>query len=72
MEFSNGDDKVADRIGFRTIETRGKDILLNGKPVFLRGISLHEEISLIPGRLRGQGDMRMLLQCDEVQKRYGF
>jgi beta-glucuronidase len=30
--------------------------------VFLRGISLHEENPLIPGRLRGQGDMRMLLQ----------
>jgi beta-glucuronidase len=32
-----------DRIGFRTIETRGEDILLNGKRVFLRGISLHDE-----------------------------
>ena len=62
VEFSAGGDKVLDRIGFRTIETRGQDILLNGKPVFLRGISLHEENPLIPGRLRGQGDMRMLLQ----------
>ncbi len=62
VEFSGGGDKVLDRIGFRTIETRGQDILLNGKPVFLRGISLHEENPLIPGRLRGQGDMRMLLQ----------
>ena len=62
VELAGGGDKVADRIGFRTIETRGKDILLNGKPVFLRGISLHEENPLIPGRLRGQGDMRMLLQ----------
>jgi hypothetical protein len=57
-----GDDKVSDRIGFRTIETRGEDILLNGKSVFLRGISLHDENPLIPGRLRGSGDMRMLLQ----------
>jgi beta-glucuronidase len=55
-------DKVSDRIGFRTIETRGEDILLNGKSVFLRGISLHDENPLIPGRLRGSGDMRMLLQ----------
>jgi beta-glucuronidase len=62
VELSAGDDKVKDRIGFRTIQTRGQDILLNGKPVFLRGISLHEENPLIPGRLRGQGDMRMLLQ----------
>ena len=38
-----GEDHWRDRIGFRTIEVRGADILLNGKPVFLRGISLHEE-----------------------------
>jgi len=38
-----GDDRWHDRIGFRTIERRGRDILLNGKPVFLRGISMHEE-----------------------------
>lgn len=38
-----GEDVWRDRVGFRTIETRGPDILLNGRPVFLRGISLHEE-----------------------------
>lgn len=62
VELSAGEDRVRDRIGFRTIETRGQDILLNGKSVFLRGISIHDENPLIPGRLRGQGDMRMLLQ----------
>jgi beta-glucuronidase len=62
VELAAGEDKLRDNIGFRTIQTRGQDILLNGKPVFLRGISLHEENPLIPGRLRGQGDMRMLLQ----------
>lgn len=40
--FESGEDRLADRIGFRTI-VRGQDILLNGRPVFLRGISLHEE-----------------------------
>jgi beta-glucuronidase len=38
-----GADSLADRVGFRTIAVRGPRILLNGKPVFLRGISLHEE-----------------------------
>ena len=38
-----GEDQWHDRIGFRTIERRGADILLNGKPIFLRGISMHEE-----------------------------
>ncbi|WP_113661755.1 glycoside hydrolase family 2 protein [Pedobacter nanyangensis] len=60
--ISSATDKVAEKIGFRTIETRGQDILLNGKSIFLRGISMHDENPLIPGRLRGQGDMRMMLQ----------
>lgn len=38
-----GTDCVADRIGFREIRGKGRDILLNGKPIFLRGISCHEE-----------------------------
>jgi beta-glucuronidase len=62
VEIEGTTDKVADKIGFRTIETKGQDILLNGKSIFLRGISMHDENPLIPGRLRGQGDMRMLLQ----------
>ncbi len=62
VTLSTAQDRVEDRIGFRTIETRGKDILLNGKPIFLRGISLHEENPLIAGRLRGESDMRMMLQ----------
>lgn len=36
-------DQVKDRVGFRTVETRGREILLNGMPVFLRGVCLHEE-----------------------------
>jgi len=54
-------DTVSDKIGFRTIETRGADILLNGKSVFLRGICLHDENPLIPGRPRNSSDCRMLL-----------
>lgn len=62
VEIAGTTDKVTDRIGFRTIETKGQDILLNGKSVFLRGICMHDENPLIPGRLRGEGDMRMMLQ----------
>lgn len=36
-------DTVTDRVGFRQIEVRGTDILLNGKNLFLRGISVHED-----------------------------
>ena len=42
--ISSENERVEDKIGFRTIEVKGKQILLNGKPVFLRGIAIHEEI----------------------------
>ncbi|MDQ2771727.1 MAG: beta-glucuronidase [Bacteroidota bacterium] len=61
VTLTNGAETVQDKIGFRTIQTRGQDILLNGKPTFLRGISIHDENPLIPGRARGEGDLRMLL-----------
>ncbi|HVX26414.1 MAG TPA: glycoside hydrolase family 2 TIM barrel-domain containing protein [Parafilimonas sp.] len=54
-------DEVNDEIGFRTIEAKGADILLNGKPIFLRGIALHDEDPLIPGRVRNISDARILL-----------
>lgn len=36
-------DSVSDKVGFREIRVQGMDILLNGKPIFLRGISCHED-----------------------------
>ncbi len=41
--LSTAQDSLTDRIGLRTIAVRGQDILLNGQPIFLRGISMHEE-----------------------------
>jgi beta-glucuronidase len=54
-------DTVHDSIGFRTIETRGTEILLNGKPVFLRGVSVHEEAPFRAGRAFSVEDARTLL-----------
>ena len=36
-------DSVSDTVGFRTISVQERDILLNGKKIFLRGISCHED-----------------------------
>ena len=52
---------VKERIGFRRIETKGRDILLNGKPIFLRGVSIHEESPLRGGRAFSEDDARTLL-----------
>ena len=52
---------VSDSIGFRTIETRGKQLLLNGQPIFLKGISIHEEKPNGGGRANSVEDARTLL-----------
>jgi len=61
VTISAGNDSIADEIGFRTIETHGTQILLNGKPVFLRGISMHEEAPFRSGRAFSEEDDRTLL-----------
>lgn len=38
-----GDDERSERIGFRTIEAKGGEFLLNGQPIRLKGISVHED-----------------------------
>lgn len=43
VELSCEGDEVRDRVGFREIRVKGMDIVLNGKPVFLHGISCHED-----------------------------
>lgn len=51
VEVKLNDVIIKEKIGFRSIEVKGTDILLNGKSVFLRGISIHEE-----NGVRGGGD----------------
>lgn len=56
-----GADCVEDEIGFRTIRTRGREILLNGEPVFLKGISIHEEAPFRSGRICSEEENLTLL-----------
>ncbi len=54
-------DRVQDQIGFRTIETRDTELLLNGRPVYLRGVCIHEEAPFRGGRAFSLEDARTLL-----------
>lgn len=56
VEVATAQQTLSDEIGFRSIETRGADILLNGRSVFLRGISLHEENPLEGRRAHSAAD----------------
>lgn len=58
---STDNEKIEDKIGFRTIEASGKHVLLNGKPIFMRGISIHGEIPQDVRRAVGKQDALQLL-----------
>jgi beta-glucuronidase len=65
--LSGEGDTVSDEIGFRTIEVRGTQIVLNGKPIFLRGICLHEEAPFRSGRaFSGEDDATLLNWTKEL------
>ena len=61
VEIQCGTETLRDEVGFRTIEARGKQLLLNGKPIFLKGISIHEEKANGGGRANCTADAHTLL-----------
>lgn len=56
VNFKIDDTTLSDEIGFRTIQTKGADILLNGKSIFLRGICIHEENAMRGARAFNEAD----------------
>jgi beta-glucuronidase len=61
VEIVSGDDHLKDQIGFRTIEVKGDNILLNGESTFLRGVSIHAEAPYRSGRAWSEQDAETLL-----------
>ncbi|MBB4658674.1 glycoside hydrolase family 2 protein [Parvularcula dongshanensis] len=62
VSVAAGDDVLPERIGFRTLSVEGDRILLNGEPIFLRGISMHEEeLGENPARIMTEDAARALL-----------
>lgn len=52
---------IEDQIGFRIIRQEDGEILLNGEPVFLRGICIHESRPFGGGRANNPADAEILL-----------
>ncbi len=61
VEFSTVEDRVSEEIGFRKVSVKGDQILLNDLPIFLRGISIHEESGHGGGRAHSREDAERLL-----------
>jgi beta-glucuronidase len=62
MTIETNYETVHEKIGFRTVQTRGPDILLNGQPVFLKGISVHEENAVRGNRACSREDAQIILE----------
>jgi beta-galactosidase len=61
-------EEAAVRIGFRRVEVRGNDLLINGQRVFIRGVNRHD-FDQHTGRVISKASMR----ADLVQmKQFGF
>lgn len=60
VQLTAAADTLEDEIGFRTVEVKGTQILLNGRPVFLRGICIHAEAPYRTGRAYSSQDVDTL------------
>lgn len=60
---SSTTDEVRDLVGFRTVETDGERIVVNGSPMFLRGISIHAEALSGGRRSHGPDDAAALFDA---------
>jgi beta-glucuronidase len=60
VQIEAGEDRLADEIGFRDIRVEGTKILLNGKPVFLRGVNAHAEAPYRTGRAATDKDVETI------------
>ena len=61
VKMSVEQDTLKDEIGFRTVAVQGDKILLNGKPIFLRGVNVQNEAPYRGGRSYSQKDADTLL-----------
>ena len=61
VTVSTATDHVKENIGFRNLSVKGTKIYLNDTPVFMKGISFHEEIAQRQGRAFSEQDAVALL-----------
>jgi len=71
LEIAAGEDTLNDEVGFRDIRVDGTEILLNGKPIFLRGVCVQGEAPYRTGRAYSEKDADTLLSwVDELHANF--
>ncbi len=61
LQIAAGEDTLNDDVGFRDIRVEGTRILLNGKPIYLRGVCVQGEAPYRTGRSYSEKDVDTLL-----------
>lgn len=56
-------DTIHDNIGFRSIEVLGNKVYLNKKPIYLKGVNIHEENPFTGSRAFSPDDAKVLLNA---------
>jgi len=59
--IESGTDTIVDEIGFRSIETKGSEVLLNKKPIFIKAVNIHEENPMKKSRAHSLEDAKLFL-----------
>lgn len=61
VQIRFGQDQLRDRVGFREVRRDGEKLFLNGEPLWLRGVCVHEDDIYI-GRASTEADVRRRFQ----------
>jgi beta-galactosidase len=66
LEVSDGGETVSCDVGFRTVEVRDRQLLVNGEPVMIAGVNRHED-----DEVRGRAITRASMEADiRLMKRH--
>jgi len=70
--YMNGEvvDEFYDQFGFRVVKAEGMRILLNGVPVYIKGVSRHEEYPLVGRALSSDQILRDLMIIKEMKANF--
>ena len=72
VSISTSTDDLFDRVGFRRVEVKDGELLLNGKPYEIRGVNRHEDhpeygLAFPPALMRRDIDLAVNMGCNSIR-----
>lgn len=66
VESDNDTEIISEKIGFRTVEIKNKQLLVNGQPILVKGVNIHEHNEFTGHYI----DTALMIKDFELMKRY--